>query len=95
MPDITTKLQMLLDDSRLPDREETAFKDMLAKLDAGVIKELTPSQTTWVNDMYKRFDKEAEEASLNLFSSGQVPVGFKQPERDYEKMNRPLKPPGR
>ena len=78
---------------RLAPEEETAFLDMLYRLERGVQKRLSPKQAEWVERRYKYFELDAEEASENWVSSGKVAktdVVF-----PYEKLPRPTLPPGR
>jgi hypothetical protein len=73
--------------------EQDAFPDILARLKSGHQKTLTSRQREKVDDAYLRYDCDADEPAENLFSSGKVAktdVVF-----PYEKLPRPLKPPGK
>lgn len=91
----TDRLEVLLTDDRLPEKERTAFQNMLDLLNGGKIRYLSADQRKWVDDYYKRYEKDAEEGSLNLHSRKLVPQGIVMPKRHYETMDRPTKPPGR
>ena len=89
-------LSHLIESGDLTDSQRDAFQGMLARLRAGRVKELTPSQRQWADGLYDKFDLQAEGAK-NLISSGQyVPTEEERNKKyDWELMKRPLKPPGR
>ncbi len=83
-----TRLARLLADDRLNEREREAFDEMAQR---GRI--LTARQRTWVDDVYRRLELDADEAE-NLWSDGAVPVGRPV---DVPEVLRvlPKRPPGR
>jgi len=95
-----TDLEMLdalsrLDADKLNAQEEEAFPAMLDRLRRGVQKKLTTKQHDWVKSRYLHFDLDADSPAMNLVSSGQVPVPANMPVFPYEKLARPMRPPGR
>lgn len=89
-----TMLEALTKDDRLNEKEEEAFGDMLRGMrNYGRI--LSKPQLEWVERIYLKLDLDAEEPCENLVSSGAVQSGKKMEPLDFEKMPRPLRPPGR
>lgn len=68
------RLQALLRDERLNDREREAFEDMLEWVQ---VKErpLTPKQHAWVTETMHRLELDAGELSGPTFASGRIPRG--------------------
>lgn len=97
----TDLLTALLASSGLTGRERNAFSDMLSRLQGGRIRRLTADQRAWAERRYTDLDLQAEQ-SLNLASSGRVPVDFSQSPRVLESVlgsvpeefRKPLRPPG-
>ena len=90
-------LTSLLNSGALSDEEETAFRGMLNWLEdekRGARRVLSERQRQWANNVYEKLHLDRDETSLNLVSSGIVPK-TKTAVYDFERMPKPLKPPGR
>lgn len=85
-------LKALVEHDGLSSKEREAFESMLHRSKDGRF-ELSPAQRRWVEDAYRKYELDADEAQ-NLVSSGQVPRG-REVKFPFETMPRPLKPPGR
>lgn len=94
----TQLLAKLLEDERLGEKEEKAFREMLDRLMRSKRNmPLTPSQRQWAEKVYARLELDAEEGAANLISSGQYTPTKDELQKKYgfELMPKPLKPPGR
>ena len=80
---------------RLSDREQEAFHSMLTQLRTGRKKVLSSNQREWVERIWMDFQLDAGEVQ-NLWSSGKVKASLEPSEKmEFEKMPKPLRPPGR
>lgn len=86
-------LEVLLKCEDLEEDVKTAFESMQAQLLMQKYRTLSYRQRGWVNSVYERLRPDLNE-TVNLVSSGKVPIPKNMPVFDWEK-NRPLKPPGR
>lgn len=91
-----TILSALVADDRLTERERPAFENMQENITSGRYDTLTGPQRDWAERRYLELHLDADEASANLHSNKLVPQGIPNPNaRHYEKLDRPMKPPGR
>lgn len=84
------KLDALLD-AELREADREAFASMRKS------KSLTEKQRRYIDDVYERLELDAEVGSANLISSGVVKVTPQERAMrfPYERMPKPLRPPGR
>ena len=89
-------LAALLTSGRLSEEEESAFRNMLEKLDSKLRNAgtLSARQRTWAQSIYDRLGLIDEEPCQNLYSQGIGKPDKPLPKYSWE-MNKPLRPPGR
>lgn len=85
-------LEALCNHEGLSDEESPAFLDMRRRARAGF--PLSKAQREWVERRYFVYELDAEEPSENLVSSGAVRK-TSSVVLPYEKLYRPLRPPGK
>ena len=89
-------LGALVESGKLSDVEDSAFRDMLEKLEFKPGSSLSPDQRGWADKVYRKLGLDDEEGCHNLVSRGLVKVTSAERAKKfgYELAPRPLKPPG-